>query len=108
MGTPENHGKGPIQGAARQGLDQPYDRVRRQAEAELKTTLAGRSPEHGQAGDRADDTELKNPDNELAVPAPSTKRPSAMPGPHHPQDPEGQQGGYPPTDARPDRQPDGK
>jgi hypothetical protein len=90
---------------AAEGYDRAYARVRRQADAELKTTLAGRSPAHGQAGDQADDTELKNPDDELAVPAPSAKRPSAAP--RHPEDPAGRQGGYPPTDARPDRQPDG-
>jgi hypothetical protein len=115
MSTPSNYDKGPIQGSAAEGYDRAYERARPQADAELKTTLAGRSPVHGQAGDqaddqlgdRADDTELKNPGDEFAVPAPSTKRPRATPGPHHPQDPEGRQGGYPPTDARPDRQPDG-
>jgi hypothetical protein len=94
---------GPIVGSAQEGFDRPYQRVRRQADAELRETMAGTTP----PGVPRDDTGLKNPDDEFAIPAPAAPRPRMTPGPHHPQDPEGRQGGYPPTGARPDRQPDG-
>jgi hypothetical protein len=90
---------GPILGSAQKGFDRPYQKVRREAEAELDETMAGRAQD---ADVPMDDTELKNPGNEFAAPAPSLTRPHAH-GLDHPRDPEGQQGGYPPTDNRPDR-----
>ncbi len=90
---------GPILGSAQEGFDRPYQKVRRKAQAELDETMAG--PAKG-AGVPPDDTELKNPGNEFTVPAPGLVRPHGH-GAEHPREPEGRQGGYPPTDRRPDR-----
>jgi len=57
--------EGPIQGVARQGFDAPYERQREVLREELESTLAG--PE-GHKGAPTDDTELKNPHDELAMP----------------------------------------
>lgn len=89
---------GPILGSAQEGFDAPYKRVRGKANAELDESLAGRPP----AAVPRDDTELKNPDDEYAVPAHNLQRPrkdERQPA----KDPEGRQGGYPPTANRPDR-----
>ena len=57
---------GPLQGDAAHGFDKPYDKDKARADAELKSTMAGR--EKRPAVPR-DDTEMKNPDGDLYDPA---------------------------------------
>lgn len=61
--------EGPIQGVAREGFDAPYERQRKALRKELESTLAG--PKARQSVP-ADDTELKNPHDELARPGTMT------------------------------------
>jgi hypothetical protein len=85
---------GPILGSAQEGFDRPYQKVRREAQAELGETMAGPAKD---VDVPPDDTELKNPGNAFAAPASGPARPHGH-GAGHPRDPEGRQGGYPPTD----------
>jgi len=66
----------PLQGDEGTGLDAAYDADRVRAERELDETMAGPQPSKSEPEDgaipstgvSADDTELKNPDDELAEP----------------------------------------
>ena len=61
--------EGPIQGVAREGFDAPYERQREALREVLESTLAGPKGRHGAP---TDDTELKNPHDELAKPGTMT------------------------------------
>ncbi len=61
----------PLQGDEGTGLDAAYDADRARAERELDETMAGPKPDGAavpSAGVPTDDTEMKNPDDELAEP----------------------------------------
>lgn len=63
--------QGPIQGDARCGLDAPYAEKRAAAQRELESKMLGRNKPYGVA---RDDTEMKNPDGDLAAPSANPAR----------------------------------
>ena len=88
--NPRSYDKGPILGSAQDGFDRPY----MQAETDRMRAEPNARPSAPDVP--ADDPGLKNPNGEWAVPAPRPVQPHGRSP--RPREPEGQQGGYPPTD----------
>jgi hypothetical protein len=78
----------PFQGHDGTGLDADFEENRAALDARLKADMAG--PKSGDIEVSADDTEMKNPDNEFS----SSGSTAGVSPSHveHPRDPEGQQG----------------
>jgi len=78
----------PFQGHDGTGLDADFEENRAALDARLEADMAG--PKPGDITVPADDTEMKNPDNEFSSPGSAAGvQPSHV---EHPRDPEGQQG----------------
>ena len=85
----------PFQGHDGTGLDADFEENRAALEARLEADMAG--PRPGDIKVPADDTEMKNPDNEFSNPGSTVGVPPSRV--EHPRDLEGQQGSTQPSVA---------